>query len=94
MRRFGPSGAASSEAMGRPYRPPCRMGRPRPAWGSKEPDAAGSTTPWPRQLPDSHRDLLDGQFATLATVGGDGYPQLSEVWFLAEGDRIAISLNT
>ena len=45
-------------------------------------------------IPDSHRDLLDGQFATLATVGGDGYPQLSEVWFLAEGDRIAISLNT
>ncbi len=62
--------------------------------GVEEPDAAGITTPCPRQLPDSHRDLLDGQFATLATVGGDGYPQLSEVWFLAEGDRIAISLNT
>jgi PPOX class probable F420-dependent enzyme len=44
-------------------------------------------------IPASHRDLLDGQFATLATVGPDGRPQLSEVWFLAEGDTIAISLN-
>jgi len=45
-------------------------------------------------IPASHRDLLDGQFATLATVGPDGRPQLSEVWFLAEGDVIGISLNT
>jgi PPOX class probable F420-dependent enzyme len=44
-------------------------------------------------IPASHRDLLDGQFATLATVGPDGRPQLSEVWFLADGDTIAISLN-
>jgi Pyridoxamine 5'-phosphate oxidase len=27
-------------------------------------------------------------------VGPDGRPQLSEVWFLAEGDTIGISLNT
>jgi PPOX class probable F420-dependent enzyme len=45
-------------------------------------------------VPASHRDLLDGRFATLATVGEDGYPQVSEVWFLAEGDRIGISLST
>ena len=45
-------------------------------------------------IPASHRDLLDGQFATLATVGPDGRPQLSEVWFLAEGDTISLSLNT
>jgi PPOX class probable F420-dependent enzyme len=45
-------------------------------------------------IPASHRDLLDGQFATLATIGRDGRPQLSEVWFLAEGDTVAISLNT
>jgi PPOX class probable F420-dependent enzyme len=44
-------------------------------------------------IPASHRDLLDGQFATLATVGPDGRPQLSEVWFLADGDRVSISLN-
>lgn len=45
-------------------------------------------------IPESHRDLLDGNFATLATVGDDGYPHLSEVWFLTEGDQVAISLNT
>jgi PPOX class probable F420-dependent enzyme len=45
-------------------------------------------------IPQSHRDLLDGQFATLATVGPDGRPQLSEVWFLADGDTISISLNS
>ena len=45
-------------------------------------------------VPASHRDLLDGRFATLATVGEDGYPQVSEVWFLAEGDQIVISLST
>ncbi len=46
------------------------------------------------RIPDSHRDLLEAEVATLATVGEDGYPQVSEVWFLAEGDRIAISLNS
>jgi PPOX class probable F420-dependent enzyme len=45
-------------------------------------------------IPASHRDLLDAQFATLATVGSDGRPQLSEVWFLADGDTVAVSLNT
>ncbi len=45
-------------------------------------------------IPDSHRDLLERDFVTLATVGEDGYPQVSEVWFLAEGDQVAMSLNT
>ncbi len=45
-------------------------------------------------IPASHRDLLTGQFATLATVGPDGRPQLSEVWFLAEDDVVGLSLNT
>jgi PPOX class probable F420-dependent enzyme len=45
-------------------------------------------------IPDSHRDLLDAQVATLATVGGDGRPQLSEVWFLAEDGTVRLSLNT
>ena len=35
-------------------------------------------------IPASHRDLLEARVATFATVGIDGYPQLSEVWFLAE----------
>jgi PPOX class probable F420-dependent enzyme len=45
-------------------------------------------------IPASHRDLLDGEFATLATIGPDGRPQLSEVWFIADGDTVTISLNT
>lgn len=45
-------------------------------------------------IPESHSALLDSQFATLATIGPDGRPQVSEVWFLAEGDTVAISLNT
>ena len=45
-------------------------------------------------IPASHRDLLDGQFATLGTVGPDGRPQLTEVWFLADGDTVKVSLST
>jgi PPOX class probable F420-dependent enzyme len=45
-------------------------------------------------IPDSHRDLLQAPCATLATIGPDGRPQLSEVWFLADGDEIGLSLNT
>lgn len=45
-------------------------------------------------IPDSHRDLLDAQFATLGTVAADGSPQLSEVWFLRDGDDVKLSLNT
>jgi PPOX class probable F420-dependent enzyme len=45
------------------------------------------------EIPESHRDLLDAQFATLATIGPDGRPQLSEVWFLAEDGTVKISLS-
>ena len=31
---------------------------------------------------------------TLATVGEDGFPQVSEVWFVVEDGQIALSLNT
>jgi PPOX class probable F420-dependent enzyme len=44
-------------------------------------------------IPASHRDLLEARVATFATVGTDGYPQLSEVWFLAEDDTVRLSLN-
>ncbi|MFZ0091363.1 MAG: PPOX class F420-dependent oxidoreductase [Solirubrobacteraceae bacterium] len=44
-------------------------------------------------FPDSHRDLLDAHFATLATIGDDGLPQLTEVWFLHDQDELKVSLN-
>jgi PPOX class probable F420-dependent enzyme len=44
-------------------------------------------------FPDSHRDLLDAQVATLATIDGKGFPQLTEVWFLFDDGELKISLN-
>lgn len=46
------------------------------------------------QIPETHHDLLESAVATFATIGPDGRPQLSEVWFLASGDAVEISLNT
>ncbi len=45
-------------------------------------------------IPDDFLDLLSSDTAILATIGPDGRPQLSAVWFLAEGQTIRISLNT
>ena len=45
-------------------------------------------------IPETHRDLLDAQVAVLGTVGASGRPQLSAIWFLAEGDTVKLSLNT
>jgi PPOX class probable F420-dependent enzyme len=45
-------------------------------------------------IPESHLDLLDAQTAILATIGPDGRPQLSAVWFVREGDQPRVSLNT
>jgi PPOX class probable F420-dependent enzyme len=58
----------------------------------------GSTHPEGRAManttiPESHRDLLDASFLTLGTIGPDGLPQLTEVWFLAEDGQVRISLN-
>jgi len=46
------------------------------------------------EIPPSHKDLLDARFATLATIGADGAPQLTEVWFLAEDRKLKLSLNS
>ena len=45
-------------------------------------------------LTDSHLDLLQGPVATFATIGPDGRPQQTEVWFLSDGDSVSLSLNT
>ncbi len=45
-------------------------------------------------FPESHRDLLDGQVASLATIGGNGFPQLTEIWFLFDDGELRLSLNT
>ncbi len=46
------------------------------------------------QIPESHRDLLNANVATLATIGPSGRPQVSELWFLADEGEIRMSLNT
>lgn len=45
-------------------------------------------------IPEDFRDLLSTPCATLATIDSNGRPQLTEVWFLADGDSVALSLNT
>jgi len=46
-------------------------------------------------IPPSHQDLLQAEVAILATLGPDGYPQVTAVWFLLDDDgTISLSLNT
>lgn len=45
-------------------------------------------------FPNSHSDLLDANVATLATIGEDGSPQLTEVWFIHDDGEVKLSLNT
>jgi PPOX class probable F420-dependent enzyme len=45
-------------------------------------------------IPENFRDLLSADCATLATIGPDGRPQLTEVWFLSDDNGVALSLNT
>lgn len=48
----------------------------------------------PASIPSSHVDLLDAPIATVATIGPDGRPQVSAVWFLADDGVVKVSLNT
>ena len=45
-------------------------------------------------FPESHRDLLSTDVAALATIGSDGFPQVTALWFLFDEDTLKISLNT
>lgn len=46
-------------------------------------------------VPASHRDLLQNDVAILATIGPNGYPQVTALWFLADDEGVVrLSLNT
>jgi PPOX class probable F420-dependent enzyme len=46
-------------------------------------------------FPESHQDLLNAPVGMLATIGHDGYPQVTALWFLFDdGGTIRLSLNT
>ena len=43
-------------------------------------------------IPDSHRDILDKKgFAHIATIGPDGEPQSSPVWYGWDGEHFLFS---
>jgi len=45
-------------------------------------------------VPASHHDVLEAQYAILATVGANGRPQMSTVYFLASADgTVRLSVN-
>ncbi len=46
-------------------------------------------------IPESHRALLDAPVGVLATIGPDGFPQVTALWFLYdEGEgAVRFSLN-
>ena len=46
-------------------------------------------------IPETHHDLLQSKVVMLATVGRNGYPQVTAIWFLFDDDgMIRLSLNT
>ena len=45
-------------------------------------------------IPDSHRDLLDADVAALATIGDDGFPQVTMLWFNVMDGELKLCLNT
>lgn len=46
------------------------------------------------EIPETHHDLLSAPFATLATVGASGRPQLTTTYFLASADgTVQMSVN-
>jgi PPOX class probable F420-dependent enzyme len=44
-------------------------------------------------IPASHRDLLDDPIpVSLATIGPTGYPQVTAIWAIRDGDTVVTSL--
>ena len=44
-------------------------------------------------FPDSHKDFLDFPVASLTTIGDDGFPQSTLLWFLHDEGELKLSLN-
>lgn len=44
-------------------------------------------------FPDSHKEFLDFPVASLTTIGADGFPQSTLIWFLHDDGELKISLN-
>ncbi|NDJ87930.1 PPOX class F420-dependent oxidoreductase [Mycolicibacter kumamotonensis] len=46
-------------------------------------------------IPQSHRDLIETPgIGALSTIGPDGMPQVTALWYLADGDTVKTSLMT
>lgn len=46
-------------------------------------------------IPESHRDLVDdATTGSFSTVGPDGTPQVTALWFDIDGDTVILSLTT
>ena len=46
-------------------------------------------------IPAAHRPLLEQPVvAAFCTVGADGYPQTTAIWFVLDGDVVRTSLHT
>ena len=45
-------------------------------------------------IPESHQDLVStaGRVGTLSTVGADGTPQVTALWYLLDGDVVRMSV--
>jgi PPOX class probable F420-dependent enzyme len=45
-------------------------------------------------IPESHHDLVSqaGRVGTLSTVGADGTPQVTALWYLLDGDVVRMSV--
>src|SRR5271165_1159328 len=91
----GPPRTRQSPRSQTPGPPLLRSSLIRVPWARNVPLSTGVERGMPSTaVPTTHRDLLDADTAIFATVGADGRPQLSAVWFLADEETIRISLNS
>lgn len=45
-------------------------------------------------IPETHRDLIEARgVGVLSTIGSDGYPQTTALWYMLDGDVVRTSLH-